>query len=292
MPVKRANIDGSILFSILFKKGRADKNRLPLAHVVKTLQEVEEMIREVGKQIQREAGVEKPDGDFGIELLAGRSGLVFRKGSVGALSEITRNVEFGIKAISRIIETADVIERKRPVSVDQYNEEILRRLPTVSGIQEKDNTELHLALAHNNRILKKTKFGKKGREVLRSMESAELAIEGITVYGKLRTLRDPSSKDSNGTGYFWGEILEDSGRKWRVRFSDTEQDKVLRLFRKQVCIVGDATYFKTQATRIDATQVHEDPMPDYLTAFDSLREVYADIFPDQEPEDLLKKIRE
>jgi hypothetical protein len=33
-------------------------------------------------------------------------------------------------------------------------------------------------------------------------------------------------------------------------------------------------------------------MPDYLTAFDSLREVYADIFPDQEPEDLLKKIRE
>ena len=61
------------LFTIIFRKGLADRKRLPLAHVIRTLQEVDELIREVGRQVQKERGIENPTGDFGIELLAGRA---------------------------------------------------------------------------------------------------------------------------------------------------------------------------------------------------------------------------
>src|SRR5262245_57843229 len=112
----------SVIFSIVFKKGMAEKNRLPLNHVISTLQQVDQMIREVGRQIQRDAGIENPDGDFGIELLAGRTGIAFHRGSVSTSSAITRDIQHGIEAISKIIETTDIVEKKRPLSIDEYGE--------------------------------------------------------------------------------------------------------------------------------------------------------------------------
>ena len=44
-------IDNSPIFSIVFKRGMADKHRLPLGHVIATLNEIEKMIREVGIQV-------------------------------------------------------------------------------------------------------------------------------------------------------------------------------------------------------------------------------------------------
>jgi hypothetical protein len=69
-------------FSVVFKKGMALKNRLPLSHVISTLRELDYMIREVGRKVQQENGRQEPDGDFGIELLAGATGLAFHKGSL------------------------------------------------------------------------------------------------------------------------------------------------------------------------------------------------------------------
>jgi len=46
-----------VVFQIEFKKGKADRNRLPLAHVLATLQELDLMIREVGKKVQRDSGI-------------------------------------------------------------------------------------------------------------------------------------------------------------------------------------------------------------------------------------------
>jgi hypothetical protein len=285
------NTTDSVIFSIVFKKGMANKNRLPLSHVIATLQQVDQMIREVGRQVQRDAGIEKPDGDFGIELLAGRIGIAFHKGSVSTSSAITRDVQHGIATITKIIETTDVIEKKRPLSLDEYGEHVLRRLPKVSEIQEQDKTELHLALAEKNHVIKKTKFTEKGRETLRSMESAELAVHGVTLYGKLRELKD-FSRDDEGSGHFWGELLEDNGRKWRIKFSDSELTKALRLFRRQVSIFGDATYFKTKLPRVDVKSISEERRPDYVGAFDSFREAYADVFEDKEPQEILNDIRE
>ena len=41
----RKRIDENPTFSIVFKKGKANQNRLPLGHVLSTLREIEAMIR-------------------------------------------------------------------------------------------------------------------------------------------------------------------------------------------------------------------------------------------------------
>jgi hypothetical protein len=56
--------DDATTFTLIFRKGLADRNRLPIEQVIKTLQEFREMMREVGQQVQRRKGVENPDGDF------------------------------------------------------------------------------------------------------------------------------------------------------------------------------------------------------------------------------------
>jgi hypothetical protein len=48
------------VFTIVFRKGLAERNRLPLEHVIRTLQELDEVIKEVGRQVQRERGRENP----------------------------------------------------------------------------------------------------------------------------------------------------------------------------------------------------------------------------------------
>jgi hypothetical protein len=123
------------------------------------------------------------------------------------------------------------------------------------------------------------------------MKSPELAVDGITLYGKLRELKD-RSRGEDESGYFWGELIEENGQKWRIRFRDSEQKKVLNLFRKQVTIVGDVTYFKTQAARVDVSQIDEDSFPDYLAAFNHFGETYEDVFQNSTAEDILNNIRE
>src|SRR5688572_28978798 len=88
------------VFTIRFTDGLATRNRLPLDHVIRVLTEIKGMIESVGKQIQRERGVESPSGDFGLELIGG-----FQKGSVKAALAITRDVEAGSLAAGQVLDT-------------------------------------------------------------------------------------------------------------------------------------------------------------------------------------------
>src|SRR6185437_14349504 len=134
------------VFSITFSKGMADKHRLPLTHVLESLAEIAKMIREVGMQVQRANGVENPDGDFGIELLAGEQGGAFFAGSVMTQAALTRDVKNGMETVRRIFAVTDSVEKKRVRSVDSFGEPVLRRLAVVGKIQEKDKTELKMQL--------------------------------------------------------------------------------------------------------------------------------------------------
>ncbi len=287
-----ATRNDQIIFSIIFKKGLAERQRLPLDHVISTLMQIQQMIREVGKQIQRDAGIENPDGDFGVELLAGPAGLAFRKGSLKAAATITHDIPNGLLAINALIDTTDVLGKRNPsFAAHEYAEPILRRLPKLSRIQEEDQTELHLALSKDRHVLNKTTLGEKGRETLKRFEAPELGIDAITVYGKLRELRDQTRTDEEDKGFFWGEIVEESGRVWRVRFRDSAQTRVMALFRKQVAVTGNVAYFKTKTPRVDAVEINSDAMPDYLAAYQRFNEAYQDVFEDIEAEDILDQIR-
>ena len=91
--------------------------------------------------------------------------------------------------------------------------------------------------------LKQASFSEKGVSVIREMETAEFAVESVTLYGKLRKLTDISRIEDQDD--IWGELIEDSGDKWRIKFHPSDFDKARKLFTKQVIVIGDARYFKT-----------------------------------------------
>jgi hypothetical protein len=277
------------IFSIVFKKGMADKNRLPLVHVLSTLREIDSMIREVGRKVQQEAGVQNPDGDFGVELLAGPTGLAFRKGSVEAASALTKDIENGTETIRRIIATTDIIEKKRVISIDEYRAPVVRRLAAIVNFQEKDKTEISIRLAFQGRIRERANFSERGVRAVRSMSAPELAIEAVTIYGKLRGLTDRSRGEQEDD--IWGELIEDKGEKWRIKFHPTDLDKAQKLFTKQVMASGDATYFKVNFPRLDVKTIVEDKQRDYVKAFDRFAEEYEDVFKERDPGKILNDIR-
>jgi hypothetical protein len=277
------------IFSIVFKRGLANRNRLPLAHVIATLREIEAMIREVGQRVQTANGVESADGDFGIELLATADGIAFKKGSVLAEAVITRDIRNGVETLGKIIDVTDSVEKKTVRSVDQYEEPVLRRLSKISGYQERDKTELQFRLDVKKQEIRHSNLSQKGIDVLRELGKAELEVEAVTLYGKLKKLAD-FSNDEEGRG-FWGTLREDNGDEWRVRFHIADLHKVQRLFTKQVIVTGTATYFKTKSPRVDARDIDEEKPRNYVAAFDTFRKNYRDVFGDAEPEELLSDAR-
>ncbi len=126
--------DDTAVFTLTFSGGLADRNRLPFDQVLKTLQEFQEMVREVGKRIQREGGLEEADGDFGLEIVAANSGSAFKKGSVKATAVATRDVENAARTFGVILRRAQQYAR-RPVADDPVNGIIARRMFTMAKLQ-------------------------------------------------------------------------------------------------------------------------------------------------------------
>jgi hypothetical protein len=278
------------IFSIIFRKGRAERNRLPLSHVLSTLREIDAMIREVGRKVQQEAGVESPDGDFGVELLAGSGGLAFQKGSVKTASAVTKDIPNAVETLRRIIRTTGEIETKKTVSIDEFRAPVAKRLATISPWQQQDRTELDIQLAERGKISERTRFSEKGILAIQSMGQSQFAVESVTLYGKLRGLTDRSKTEKEDD--IWGELIEDNGNTWRIKFIPTDLDKAKALFTRQVVIFGDATHFKTKDPRVDVKTIEEDKERDYVSAFNHFAKSYESIFGDREPEDILKDIRE
>lgn len=277
------------VFSIVFSKGTADQHRLPLAHVLESLTEIAKMIREVGIQVQRANGAENPDGDFGIELLAGERGGAFYASSVMAQAAVTRDVKNGLETLGKIFAVTDTVEKRAVRAIDNFGEPILRRLALVGKIQEKDKTELKMQLVSSRRKPQETRFSAKGIETLRAMSAAELAIESVSLYGKLKRLSDYSEDDEGQ--FFWGQLREDSGKIWRIRFRSRDLSKAQKLFTRQVMISGDASYFKTRSPRVDAADIREEKPRDYLAAMERFQKTYGPVFKKANSQEIMNDLR-
>jgi hypothetical protein len=279
------------IFTVTLKRGMADNHRLPLSHVIDVLKEIDLLIREVGKAIQRENGVAEPNGDFGIQLLATSSGVVFRKGSITATAAITQDIPNGRRAVQQIISTAAAFERKRPVSVeDEAGTYIVRRFGKIGLIQKEDHTQLGLEL-RNPGLRKRPKaiFGQTGIATLQAIEARCFDIEQMTLFGRLRELRDRSKDEA--AKHFWGELLLDNDHVWHLRFPANEAERIIKLFRKQVEVQGTATYFASRNPRLVVSQITEDKERDYLQAFDDLLGVDKDLYGAEKLDDLIREAR-
>jgi hypothetical protein len=276
------------IFTITFTKGDATRNRLPLSHVLSVLREIDFMIRDIGVKIQRDSGMQNPTGDFGIELLTGAESMAFLKGSVKAKAVPTRDIDNAIQAITRVIHTTNLIEKKAPVSVDEYGAPILRHLAQITKVQEKDKTELHLELKTKGKIAKSV-FAETGMQAVKRMTASDFQVEGLTVYGKLKGLTDRSRVEEDDD--IWGELVEENGYIWRIKFKPTDIDKAKKLFTRQVAAIGNASYFRANTPRLDVEDIQFDAPADYLKGFDEFSSNYESILGDQDAQELINDIR-
>lgn len=264
------------IFTIRFTEGLATRNRLPLDHVIRVLTEIKGMIESVGKQIQREQGSEQPSGDFGLELIGG-----FQKGSVKAALAITKDVEAGERAAGQVLDTVTRLSSSPPrakpravptiIPAANYDPRLMSRLGNISKVQEIDKTRVEMRLVSGSGAKPlKAVFDRRTTQMINTLREPNFGIEELTVYGKLRGLRDKYAEGEEAKKGFLGELLGDDGTVWRVEFKPRDEAKAKELFRRQVSITGNATYYKALNPKLDATQIEADEERDYEAAFDDL----------------------
>jgi hypothetical protein len=276
--------------TITLDRGLAKRSRLPLRHVIDILRELQEAIRAVGIEVQREKGVKEPDGEFGIELLADSKGIVFHKGSIKSNAAITQDAQNGAEAFRRVMKTANILESRRPFRGLNGASVIVRHFAIIGVIQKNDQTELKLALSVPKKRIEKARFGEAGIEHTEKLRTSASSIEGLTIYGRLRELRDQSTSERGGK-FIWGELVSDAGEKWRVRFKSTEESDILHLFRKRVAVTGRAEYYEAYAPRLVAETYHLDKQRDYEAAFEELYGMDADIYGKEDFGTILREMK-
>lgn len=279
--MSRRNPTSETVIYIKFQKGLADRKRLPLAHVLSVLEEFRQMIAEVGRAFQFRKGIPNPTGDFGLEILAGPHGAVFRPGSLETPVVITQDVQTGILATQHVIKTIGTLESDKfpPPEDEEIDRYIVRRLNRIAHIQQTDKIETYFAVKRPGfpRPMAAT-FGATAAAMARAMQAPTFQMEGMTLYGKLYELADRSPSEEDTGKYFWGELRRENGEVWRVRFKSEDLPKVVPLFRKQVVLTGTAYYYRVAGPKLVAEQIDQDKDRDFEEAFEQLLGCYKDIY--------------
>ena len=281
MPKKIPTIDSPV-FTIKLQKGLADLHRLPFADVITVLEEVRQMIADMGRDIEHDLGIENPIGEFGLQLLASPQGVIFKRGSIEAQVAITSNVDTGILAAKRVVDVINSLSNKKAALASDAERSVVRRLNRINKISERDKTELHLVLTKpgEKKPLEAT-FNAAAAATAWSLQAPVFEMEGTTIYGKLFELRDTDFDGDNEKG-FWGELCRENGEKWRIHFKTDSTQKATALFRKQVAVTGTAKYYRIKAPKLIAADITADEERDYEKAFEELfgrdRDIYGDDF--------------
>ena len=76
------------------------------------------MIIDVGREIQWEKRTPEASVDFGLELVAGASGIVLRKGSIQASIALTQNTAVGMLAVQEVVRTLDLLQTEELAGID------------------------------------------------------------------------------------------------------------------------------------------------------------------------------
>ncbi|MGH9433916.1 MAG: hypothetical protein ACRD3T_20500 [Terriglobia bacterium] len=226
------------------------------------------MIQEVGRALQREKGIERPTGDFGLELVGG-----VKKGSVQVNIALTRDMQNARATVEQIIGTVNWLakmggradEVRQP---DEIGSKVVRHLNRIAEIQRTDKTEMRLEL-RNGKKKREATFGEAAVASTEVLRSPQFQMGGITLYGKLFELRDTSPSEDEGE-HFWGELKRDNDETWRIQFKSSDISSVVPLFRKQVAVSGTAFYYPVQTPKLVAETFGPDTDRDYEAAFDEL----------------------
>lgn len=271
---KIAKVDGDPVLTVKLSKGLAERRRLSLAHVINVLDEVRQMISEIGKDIQEQKGMDQPSGDFGLELVAGAGGVIFHPGSIQAHIAFTQNINTGILAAQEVVRTIELLDTEEAPGADPHHKidmRMVRRLGRIARIQRADKTELRLSFrkpGHSKPV--SASFGEVAIAAVRSLQAKTFSVEAITIYGKLYELLDHDPSDEEQGRGFWGELRRENGEVWRLQFDPRAVDHVAPLFKRQVIVTGKAIYYRVATPKLIVDDIQSDTDRDYEAAFEEL----------------------
>jgi hypothetical protein len=238
------------------------------------------MVADAGREIQRDMGFERATAEFGLELLAGADGVVFRKGSIQAQVAITSNVQAGVLAATRIVETIDSLGKRKYTPANDTDRTIVRRLNRIARIQETDKTEMSFAVKKPGaKTRSAATFGEAAIASAFSLQAPVFQMEDTIIFGKLYELKDTDQGEEGEKG-FWGELRRESGEVWRIQFAQSDAESVAKLFRRQVQVTGTAKYYRIAAPKLVVKSISLDNERDYLNAFDELLGCDKSIYPE------------
>ncbi len=284
-----APADDTAALAVVFHKGMADTHRLPIDQVIRTLQELQDLVREIGKRVQLQNGVDEPDGDFGLQLLGGRTGLLLKRGSLRAEAVATRDVVNARKTFAQI--TGNILGyTKKPIQSESFEDSLVaRRLLRISDLQKDTKTQISIILKGTGTPRIRATLGPKTWPNLKAAALPNMRVDGITAYGKLRQINDRSKTDDR-PDHFWGELIGDGHEIWRLRFQADRLPAVLPLFGKQVRVEGEAVYFGYRHPRITVRHIEKDEDRDYVAALHAMRTGAFKIFSEATTEELLAEL--
>jgi hypothetical protein len=282
-------LDDAASLELVFQKGMADSHRLPIDQVIRTLQEFQELVREVGRRVQTKNGVENPDGDFGLQLVGNRAGMIFRKGSLKAGAVATRDVANAKRTFNLITANVNAYTKKsvRPATIEDAI--VARRLLRIGDLQKSSRTQIAIVTKGTEMASTKATLTEATWQHLRAAAQPHMKVEGLTLYGRLRQLND-RSKSEDTDGHFWGELAGEGQEVWRLRFPADRLGEVLPLFRQQVTVEGDATYFGFRHPRLIVKHIAKEPERDLVGAVTVLRSGAMKRFADFTTEELLAEL--
>lgn len=263
------------ILTIKLEKGLADRQRLSLAHVISVLDQIRNMIADVGRELQRLKGSPQPTGDFGLELIAGVGGAIVRKGSITANIALTQNTQTGLEATRQVVQTIELLNREELAGIDprdQIDPRIVKGLIRIARIQRLDKTEMRIAIKGTRKHDKviTARFGESGMAAVRSLQTSTFTVEDVTVYGKLIELTDRDPDEDEGERGFWGLLRRENGDCWRLQCTPADKGRVAPLFGRQVRVNGTALYYRVASTKIIVREIDIDKDKDFDAAFDEL----------------------
>lgn len=273
--------------TITLRGGLADRHRLPLNTVLKFLTEFRTTFTAVGREIHASRGG-IGELDFGLEILGTTAGDVATKGSLRLRLAITQNAEIGTLTANRVLATLSELNRptlptrKPPQSESVIGARVVAGLERLAFINTSVKAEAAFKInrpVDKGVILKRAVLGGVAIMRMKELDIQPVFVEHeMCLYGKLYQLKDNSVEFAEDRTGFWGELRMDNGDRWRVKFSSELSTKASVMFRKQVRIEGDASYFQHRTPKLVAHGIELDDVRDYEKAFDELWGLDKELF--------------
>jgi hypothetical protein len=274
---------------ISLQGGRADLHRAPVKDLVLLLEEVQDLVLDLGRQL---FGADAPEKVIEQSCRLEVVGLSLT--SVSPELELAFDADeqpnhVGRRAMEAACVTLAALRDPTgyvgfvpaPGAVD--------RIEAMSGLLERGYARIEVAYVQDGRSVTGV-LDHELRARLLSQEAASVGVESVTIRGVLYSLEDrPSETREKKT--FSGRLLDDAGEVWTARFRQEQVDLARDLWRKVIELSGNARYSRTRGPVLHVETGKVIDTPDWQQALVRYRGAWRDVYRGRSFEQIVSDLR-